>query len=168
MVDDGLYKPGLYNFEAKPYTWLLEHLKPDLSSLGPLSCLANIQDTAVFQNGKILFVALTTPKGHVSVKHSASKLSLHKLRLIFATKVRKRRLKTSVQAKKPFVDIGSRQALERPTTVPGGEPQTEFQYRDVALMRFKDETWQVMNDALFMSTFLKRQNDKYWLGLNYV
>jgi len=50
----------------------------------------------VFLNGKILFVALTNAKGIASVKYSASKLSLHKLWLIFATKVWKWRIKNSI------------------------------------------------------------------------
>lgn len=35
-------------------------------------------------------------------------------------------------------------------------------YKDVALIRYKDESVQVVNDTGFMNTFLKRANDEYW------
>jgi len=35
-------------------------------------------------------------------------------------------MKGSAQQKKPFLDIASKEALERPTTVAVGEAQTEF------------------------------------------
>ena len=35
-------------------------------------------------------------------------------------------------------------------------------YKDVALVRYKDESVQVVNDTGFMNTFLKRANDDFW------
>lgn len=125
-------------------------------------------DIAVFTNGKIKFVALTNNKGEVVVKHSASKLSLHKLRLIFSTKVRKRRMFQVQKKVKPFFDVNSKQATERPNTTQGNDKDCDFSYRDVALLRFDDDKWSVMGDPLFMSTFLKRQNDPYWKEVRYV
>lgn len=132
-----------------------------------MGCKLNLPDIAVFKGGKIKFVALTGARGEVVVKHSASKLSLHKLRLIFSTKVRKRRLFQAVKKTKPFYDVLSKQASERPTTTIA-EKEGDFSYRDVALLRLADGSWSILSDPTFMSTFLKRQNDPYWKDLRYV
>ena len=39
-------------------------------------------------------------------------------------------------------------------------------YRDVALIRFKDENVQVVTEIGFMNTFNKRQNDPEWANIN--
>ena len=69
---------------------------------------------------------------------------------------------------KPFFDVSSKQATERPNTTQGNDKDCDFSYRDVALLRFDDDKWSVMGDPLFMSTFLKRQNDPYWKEVRYV
>lgn len=56
---------------------------------------------------------------------------------------------------KPFFDVSSKQATERPSTS-NPEKDADFSYRDVALLKFNDEKWSVMSDPTFMSTFLKR------------
>lgn len=44
----------------------------------------------------------------------------------------------------------------------GNNNDKSIYYKDVALIRYDDETVQVVNDTGFMNTFLKRANDDYW------
>jgi hypothetical protein len=95
-INEDEYQEGFHPcFKAKPYSWLIERLSA--ARLGRLEspqpgCRVNLPDIAFFKAGKIAFAAMTNAKGEAVVKHSAAKLSLHKLRLIFSTKVRKRRM----------------------------------------------------------------------------
>ena len=38
----------------------------------------------------------------------------------------------------------------------------------MALIRYTDESVQVVNDTGFMNTFLKRANDDYWKTVSYI
>jgi hypothetical protein len=51
--------------------------------------------------------------------------------------------------------------LQRQSLNANGGDRSIF-YRDVALVRYKDESVQVVGDAGFMNTFLKRANDDFW------
>ena len=49
-----------------------------------------------------------------------------------------------------------------------GVTEKPIYYKDVALIRTVDGTATIVNDTGFMSTFLKRANDDYWLSVSYI
>lgn len=78
---------------AKSYSWLLERFSPALvTPVGKVEAgvEVNVPDVAIFNKGRVKFATLNGANGKCLVRHNASKISLHKLRLMFANKVRKR------------------------------------------------------------------------------
>ena len=61
---------------------------------------------------------MTNKQGRVVVKPGASKLSLHKLRLLFATKVRKRRKENLPTYEKQFEDIVKAKRIPKSVAFP--------------------------------------------------
>lgn len=56
-----------------------------------------------------------------------------------------------------------KERLRRDGTLGGGIGQDKgIYYKDVALIRYKDDSVQVVNETGFMNTFLKRANDDFW------
>lgn len=95
--DETLYKESDVN-QAKSFTWLVEHLTPDIADDLPggikvsnyvKGCEVNIPDLAVFANGAVKFIAQTNESGCVCINYES--FSLHDIRRMFSVIVRKRK-----------------------------------------------------------------------------